>query len=209
MWCYNNSKIPISAHKDGYNNNNFLVSSPSNSLGILLYNIFVIDFDNIKDVEKFKFLFPDDFNNNTIQEQTKKGAHFYFLRPVIFDELKIFHRTKIFKDENNNKLDIDLINRYENGTRGIINIAPSLNKKWIVEPWTTEIKEPTTNFINYIIDSYKNIYDNNKPSTQNPKPEKETQNKEIEEEEEIKEIIKDDNIYNYDINELNELDNND
>ena len=209
MWCYNNSKIPISAHKDGYNNNNFLVSSPSNSLGILLYNIFVIDFDNIKDVEKFKFLFPDDFNNNTIQEQTKKGAHFYFLRPVIFDELKIFHRTKIFKDENNNKLDIDLINRYENGTRGIINIAPSLNKKWIVEPWTTEIKEPTTNFINYIIDSHKNIYDDNKPSTQNPKPEKETQNKEIEEEEEIKEIIKDDNIYNYDINELSELDNND
>ena len=142
---------------------------------------------------------------------------------------------KIAKAFHNNKLDIDLINRYENGTRGLINIAPSLNKKWIVEPWTTEIKEPTTNFINYIIDSYKNIYDiracgaglpasaakadaseaddNNKPSTQKQKPETETetqtqaQNKEIEEEEEIKEIIKDDNIYNYDIDELNELDN--
>ncbi len=51
----------------------------------------------------------------------KKAAHLYFLRPVIFDELKIFHRTKNFKDDNNHKLDIDLINRYENETRGLIN----------------------------------------------------------------------------------------
>ena len=73
MWCYNNSKIPISAHKDGYNNNNFLVSSPSNSLGILLYNIFVIDFDNIKDVEKFKFLFPDDLIIIQFKNKQKRG----------------------------------------------------------------------------------------------------------------------------------------
>ena len=96
-------------------------------------NIFVVDFDNIKDVEKFKFLFPDDFNNKTIQEETKKGAHFYFLRPAIFDEHKIFHRTKIFKDNrlNNNWQQVKLI-LIQLNILGIIHFSYVPNPGWFL-----------------------------------------------------------------------------
>jgi hypothetical protein len=150
IWCIDKTKQPKQAHKAGFTNEDFKKSTATHTLGILLYNIFVIDFDNISDIETFKKMFPNDFNNNVISEKTKKGAHYYFKRPIDFDDKKIYHRRRPFEG-----LDIDLLNRYEGGTRGLCIVTPSINKEWIVAPWEGEIKEPSKEFNKFISEAYE------------------------------------------------------
>ena len=96
--------------------------------GILLNDIFVLDFDRRSVIEEWEGNFP--ILKECPKEETKKGAHYYFKRTMKCDELELYDKARALYD-NGISIDIDIKTKCKTGTSGLIICAPSPNKKWI------------------------------------------------------------------------------
>lgn len=101
-------------------------------------SLIVVDVDNKKLCEALEARFPDSFPHTVICEG-KKGRHYYFYRTPnashIRDGSGKLSAVKTTKKGTKvvRKLPIDVKTICTTGTRGVISIPPSPNKKWITE----------------------------------------------------------------------------
>lgn len=100
------------------------------AVNILLHSLYVIDCDSPKAVEWMKTevipKFPSDFDTCPLQS-TRKGFHYIFLRPEACDHFNGARAIAV----DGAKLDIDICTVASTGTRGNLNVWPSVNKAWI------------------------------------------------------------------------------
>ena len=153
-------KKPMLPHKDGVftwrkGQDKFtkvINSDGGYEVGILLKEIAVIDFDDEALMEVWEERFP--VLKTAPMERTRKGGHYFFKRPMEFDEQNITDHTRCFKD-GDTKLDIDLKTVTRTGTSGIIIVSPSTNKKWVRALWDTELPELDQEMIEELTTMYK------------------------------------------------------
>ena len=155
MWCCNDTKSPAFSHKDGWSNDDFIEKwdndEHTETIAILCEDIFVLDFDTEESYNELLNMFPDDLNlNNTISEKTRKGYHIIFERPESFEVNKIFDKAGAFSIKG-----IDIKTKCSTGTRGVLVCSPSSNKEWITAPWNGELKGPSKELEEWIINNYK------------------------------------------------------
>jgi P4 family phage/plasmid primase-like protien len=116
----------------------FMNKPPSSDWGILLHDIVVVDCDTNEGSAFFMKEFPEDFNESTIHETTKKGMHWYFKRPNW-----LYGRDSIV-----DKVDIKTLAR--TGNRTLIICAPSTHKKWVVAPWEGQLHSMSHQLVKWL-----------------------------------------------------------
>jgi hypothetical protein len=104
----------------------------------------VIDFDDAELAEHFE--------KNCLEfqqapkQQTKKGFHYYFLRPKSCDEEGIYSTIRPFGDT----LDIDILTKRQEGKEaGMISVYPSPNKVWVRSIYDTPMFDLPYSFIEF------------------------------------------------------------
>ncbi len=115
-------------------------------IGILCDRLLIIDFDDQTILPDYRNKWPE--LDTCPFETTTKGAHAYFLRTPLCDELQIHDGARKYYDRINDGdgsvrfevLPIDVKTKCKSGTRGLIVCAPSPNKTWIRAPWDHEIQ---------------------------------------------------------------------
>mgnify|MGYP002737855954 CR=1 FL=1 len=126
------------------------------TLAILARDIVVLDFDTEDVFKTVAPLFPEDFDEyNTVNERTRKGRHFFYKRPAIFDTEDIFDKANAFKEAGFPAMDIKTC--CGTGSRGVIVIAPSPNKEWVTSPMECELREPSAELITWILKNYERV----------------------------------------------------
>lgn len=127
-----NGKIPKYAHKNGaWDTDKAEKALPECDEGAVILlddSLIVVDVDEVEWVDKIERDFPEF--QQTIQTQTKKGKHYYFTRTDRCTN--IYDGARLLFDSNNKSIPIDLKTQTRKGTRGVISIPPSPNKKWII-----------------------------------------------------------------------------
>ena len=148
------TKAPIFHHKDGQwqradfwkyvkKDKKLKLNDP---VGILCHSLLIIDFDDQTILPDYRDKWPE--LEICPFETTSKGAHAYFLRTPLCDELEIFDGARKYYDRIDEEdgsvrfevLPIDVKTRCKSGTRGLIACAPSPNKTWIRAPWDHDIR---------------------------------------------------------------------
>lgn len=174
MWCRDDTKTPLVPHCQervdsgeiqAWNWERFEADTqqrlarngyPPNTIAILAHDIVVLDFDNAEIFERVATLFPEDFDeDNVVNERTRKGRHFFYKRPAIFDTEGIYDKAGAFAKAGFEALDIKT--RCSTGTRGVIVIAPSPNKEWVTSPMECDLQEPSPALIEWILTHYERL----------------------------------------------------
>ena len=140
-------KAPLYAHKDGlwtWEKFKTKTMSDMTMFGILLKDMVVIDIDGQEFI---------DFYENQLRELqtcpkelTKKGAHYFFKRTKLCNDLKLDDgarqfRSKTMPTEENDVVPIDIKTVCTTGTAGFLVVTPSENKEWVPdrELWNREM----------------------------------------------------------------------
>lgn len=110
--------------------------------GVLLYDLCVVDFDARDACDSWLRDFPEDFSTGPC-ETTRKGLHYYFRRPRLFDDLGIY-RTIGIGDKT------DLLTITSTGTPGTVCCAPSPDKTWVRAPWDCGLHDMSSALANHI-----------------------------------------------------------
>jgi hypothetical protein len=102
------------------------------NLNLLVDDLYVIDLDTPEAVQYFQTTiipkFEDEFSTCPLQK-TRKGFHYFFVRP---EGCAHFNKARAYKDEQGtNPVEIDCCTIASTGTRGNINVFPSMNKVWL------------------------------------------------------------------------------
>ena len=149
-------KAPMLAHKDGkwtWERYEQIDMSKAKMLGILLKDIIVIDIDGKEYLQPYEAVYED--LNDCPQEMTKNGAHYFYLRTKLCDELKLFDMARGLKSkdlprkEGQDTLPIDIKTRCSTGSGGFLIVTPSENKSWVSgrEPWNMPMREIPDEFV--------------------------------------------------------------
>lgn len=146
-------KRPLVKHKDGqYTINDYHKHKwkcfRTGTLIILSKDLIVVDVDDQEYVQKYKQMFP--IFNETVSAKTKKGMHFFFKTTEYSRAARIFDGARSMKDPDTGEvLPVDIKTVCSTGTGGIIAIAPSPNKEWIVEPIKNKILDLPDEFVDH------------------------------------------------------------
>jgi len=140
-------KIPLEAHKnEKYTMDNFKykgINECNDGVLILLTEkLIVVDIDDKETCNKMEELFAE-FKETVICE-TNKGRHYYFNRTI---------HSMCIKDgvRQMDNLAIDIKTLTSTGTRGVISIPPSPNKKWYRELGKYKVLDMPDNFTEFYI----------------------------------------------------------
>lgn len=116
------------------------------TLIILSKDLIVIDVDDMAYVDLYKQMFPSF--NDTVSAKTKKGMHFFFKTTEYSRTVGIYDGARGMKDPKTGEvLPVDIKTVCSTGTGGIIAVAPSPNKQWVVEPIKNEILDLPDDFV--------------------------------------------------------------
>lgn len=100
------------------------------TVGILLSDMMVLDFDSSELYDKVVAKFPE--MEQTVRERTKKGMHIFFMRTPLVEELSLLDGARqFFGEEDGVALKLDLKTITSTTTSGFIVVAPSPGKEWI------------------------------------------------------------------------------
>lgn len=123
------------------------------NIGILLKDLVVIDIDCKEYVEYFEKMFP--ILADVVSEETKKGKHYFFKRTQLCNEYKINDLARCLKVDNI-KLPIDCKTITSTGTAGVIVVAPSADKKWVIPIYEKELTNIPDEITIYLKDNWAN-----------------------------------------------------
>ena len=143
-------KNPIWPHKDGQHTWEKINKYVNDNWGLVLKTLLIIDFDDKDCYDKWKNLFPEDFDTCPLIG-TSKGYHCYFIRPAEYDEWGIFDRSR-FQGPDGDDVDIKTI--CSTGTGGIVAIPPSKNKIFIRDFNDGDLQIPSENLLNHISNTW-------------------------------------------------------
>ena len=97
------------------------------SFCVLLQSLCVVDVDCVAVAHELERRYP--ILRDTIREKTSKGMHYFFSRSSLADEEGYYDcRRPVMAG-------IDFKTRTSTGTGGVIVVAPSPGKAWVVDPW--------------------------------------------------------------------------
>ena len=143
-------QAPKYAHKDGqwtWQRSDEEDWSACTMFGILLRSFVVIDIDGKDFIEDYERIFPA--LTRCPKEHTKKGAHYFFLRTELCDELRFYDcaramkgRGDAFPTEPSGVLPVDIKTVCSTGTAGFLIVTPSTGKSWVhnKELWNAPLK---------------------------------------------------------------------
>tara|TARA_B100001094_G_C18179584_1_gene800060 strand:+ start:547 stop:2904 length:2358 start_codon:yes stop_codon:yes gene_type:complete len=143
-------KKPLFSHKKltwGWDSLNKFNEWEGCSVGILLKDIIVLDFDSCENLEEWLQKFP--ILSKCPAEKTKKGMHFYLGRTTECDTEEIYDKSRAMYI-NEKQTPIDVKTMCSTGTRGLIICAPSQNKQWIRPLWKTELPDIPSSLVQFI-----------------------------------------------------------
>jgi phage/plasmid-associated DNA primase len=133
------TKMPVQSHKNGkwtwelYDA--FAQKSPSfTSVGILLRELCVVDFDDVTTALRFEGEYPE--LRDAPMERTRKGRHYFFRRPHYADAEGFFDGARQV-----NKEEIDFKSVCSTGTSGLLVVSPSPGKEWERPLWSCDAKQ--------------------------------------------------------------------
>lgn len=109
---------------------------------LLLHDLCVVDVDDKDVAEQLEIMFP--ILREVPYESTQKGCHYWFTRPLAADELDYFDGAA----QRRPKIDFKSICSTQ--TSGVIVIAPSTNKTWIRNLWSTPLQEMPFTLLDYV-----------------------------------------------------------
>jgi len=103
------------------------IATKESDLGLLLYDLCVVDCDTREVAKALEARFPELLAAPAVT--TKRGIHYYFARSPFSD-------TAGFFDSHGAVLpDVDFKSRCLSGGRGLVLIPPSTGKSWLRKPW--------------------------------------------------------------------------
>lgn len=153
-------KGPMHAHKDGrwtWERANKEDWKNAEMVGLLLKDLIVPDLDGQDFITEYEKAFP--CLQLCPKEETRKGAHYFFERTPLCDELGIFDcaralKSDILPSEADNVLPLDIKTVCSTGTCGFLVVSPSRDKSWVPgrEPWTIPITPIPDDFVRAIAD---------------------------------------------------------
>jgi hypothetical protein len=126
------TKRPESVHKDGAWGWPFWDKArrKDQDVCVLLRDLCVIDVDNEELVQAYEGRFP--LLNLVPCEQTKKGRHYWFVRPSWADA------EGYWDGAAQREKGVDFKSVCKTGTSGIVVVAPSQGKSWLRAPWSED-----------------------------------------------------------------------
>lgn len=154
----NKGKTPKYGHKDGGWTHEkaraHLSECESGALILLSKELLVVDVDDHDMCLELEALMPE--LSRTVQTQTQKGKHYYFRQTPL--SIHMADCARQLRDPLSGEvLPIDIKTQTKTGTRGVISIPPSPNKKWI-----RSLRKHVPDFIPDVLikfynDRYRNI----------------------------------------------------
>ena len=148
-------KGPQYAHKKGdwtWGKSDAVQWSKVKMVGLLLKDLIVIDIDGKNFLDFYESYFP--WLQTCPKEDTKKGAHYFFVRTPLCDSKRLFDGARALKSEtlpaeDNNILPIDIKTVCSTGTCGFLVVSPSTDKSWVSdrEPWTIGMQPIPKEFV--------------------------------------------------------------
>jgi hypothetical protein len=101
--------------------------SVTDSIGVLLDKICVVDVDDAQTAKSLEARFP--VLQTVPKAQTRRGAHYWFLRSSLADAQGFFTSASAVTKG------VDFKSIHSTGTRSFVVVPPSADKTWIVAPW--------------------------------------------------------------------------
>ena len=98
-----------------------------NDLGLLLYDLCVVDVDTKEQASALEKRFPELLKAPAVT--TKRGVHYYFARSPLADKAGYYDSHGAVEEG------IDFKSRCFSGGRGLVLIPPSSGKEWLRKPW--------------------------------------------------------------------------
>lgn len=151
-------KGPMHAHKDGnwtWERADKEDWKNADMVGLLLKDLIVPDLDGLTFIPEYEAAFP--CLKKCPKENTRKGAHYFFKRTPLCDELGIFDCARGLKSdtlpsEADGILPLDIKTICSTGTCGFLVVTPSRDKNWEVarEPWNIPIQPIPDDFVRAI-----------------------------------------------------------
>jgi phage/plasmid-associated DNA primase len=151
-------KGPMHGHKDGkwtWDRADKENWSGAEMIGLLLKDLIVADLDGPTFIDEYEAAFP--CLKSCPKEATRKGAHYFFERTPLCDELGIYDCARGLKNdklpaEADGVLPLDIKTICSTGTCGFLVVTPSRDKSWVQgrEPWTIPIRPIPDEFVHAI-----------------------------------------------------------
>ena len=149
-------KRPMMAHRDGkwtWKRFEKVDLRKAKLIGILLRDIVVIDIDGREYVALYEEIYP--WLQTCPKELTKNGAHYFFLRTKLCDDLRLYDAARAMKSETlprpagTDVIPIDIKTLCSTMTGGFLAVTPSENKSWVAgrEPWNTAMTDIADEFV--------------------------------------------------------------
>lgn len=141
MICEKDKKHPVHCHCTGWDWScfeNVMESCGKRrsvvdvyDIGILLYDMCVVDVDDEKKASELEARFP--VLRSVPCEKTKKGFHYFFLRSDLANVDGHYDGARQIMPG------VDFKTSCHTGSCGFVVVTPSSNKTWVREPWTLEL----------------------------------------------------------------------
>ena len=151
------------------------------SVGILMKDLIGFDIDNKELRGVLEAEHPQWFKGRPIEELTKKGNHIIWRRSPLCDQLGILDKARLlapgcvdarFHDDHG-YAPIDVKTITSTGTAGVLAVAPSPGKTWLVAPWETELRPIPDDLVRWLHEnkqrcSGKEATKSNRPTVSDP-----------------------------------------
>ena len=165
------AKHPMEAHKGNVWSWEAFLNYPNltsvSDFGIPMKELFCLDFDSANLFQWFKQEHPGWFEGRTYAlARTSKGYHYVGRRSRLCDDIPLYDKSRLLDPQcvpsefldDQDQVPIDIKTRCSTGTGGVLVVAPSHSKKWIVAPWVLPAMEPLPdNMAYWILDNLKKV----------------------------------------------------
>ena len=143
-------KRPKFCHKDGrwtWKDYDARTLEAGASVGILMQDLFCLDIDNVDLRAHLGAEHPSWFEERPVEVKTAHGHHVVWARSDLCEQLGLFDGSRQldpkcvpeqFLDDRGDA-PLDIKTRTSTGTGGVLVVAPTVGKSWIVAPWETTL----------------------------------------------------------------------
>ena len=141
--------------------------SSVSDFGILMKGLFCVDFDNADLFQRMKDEHPEWFEEGTYAlARTSKGYHYICRRSELCDAIPLYDKSRLLDPQcvprefldSQNQVPIDIKTRCSTGTGGVLVVAPSHDKTWIIAPWELPTMKPVPDSLVYwLLENLKKV----------------------------------------------------
>ena len=132
-------------------------------VGILMKDLICLDVDNKELRGVLGAEHPHWFEGQPNEEVTEKGHHVIWARSPLCDELRLLDGARQLNPgcidaryhDDHGYAPVDIKTVTSTGTAGVLAVAPSPGKKWLVAPWETGLRPIPDDLVQWLHDNKK------------------------------------------------------